>query len=441
MRKILRSTISMGLSMVLMASFVVFGNVTFVKGGAPEISNPRVENQISTWDCVYFGNYYINNSTDKEPIMWRVLSVTDDDMYLLSDRIIESGSYHTTNDAVTWEKCQLRSWLNDDFLNAAFTSEEQQAIKTTLVKDNPHCTSNTTYGNDTLDKVFLLDTQDCIKTEYGFDNEFFPMDYTLMGKNTPYVIENGGFNVSGIGEYYESNSTWWLRSGGLEPEDTEFASVITPAGGGGAFAKNTNNFGIRPVLHLDKEKTDVWSYAGTINSENVFNQWKPAEEGIELNGYQVNYQRNGMRTIYTVSDTIDGKEVVERGLIYGVGGYVDESEINIESVSPYVYSCAANEYGSLGAHYSDSLPNTTSYALTLKFAGNSAKEFNTEWYVRAYAKLSDGTYSYSDVQSYQIYGVADELYQGKQMDTLEGHDYLYNNILKKVNPNYELIPY
>lgn len=49
-----------------------------------------------TWDCVYFGRYYQNdkngdgkaNEQDTmQPIKWRVLSVSDGNMVLLSDQL------------------------------------------------------------------------------------------------------------------------------------------------------------------------------------------------------------------------------------------------------------------------------------------------------------------------------------------------------------------
>lgn len=53
-----------------------------VKAAALTLHNPTMINGISTWDCVYFGNYWqddtngdglANKNDAKKPIKWRVL--------------------------------------------------------------------------------------------------------------------------------------------------------------------------------------------------------------------------------------------------------------------------------------------------------------------------------------------------------------------------------
>ncbi len=159
-------------------------------------------------------------------------------------------------------------------------------------------------------------------------------------------------------------------------------------------------------------------------------------EGLEVNGCQVNANCGGVRTIYTVTDTIYGKKVVERGLTYGVGGYANLNDVTYGSSSEYVASFAADARGPMKTNHSNTLTAGTSYAMTLKFAAGTKKEFQTTWYVRAYAKLSDGTIVQGPINYYIIYDMADYFYQNYGMPTKEGHQYLYDFILKKVNPNY-----
>ncbi|MCR5704151.1 MAG: hypothetical protein K6G85_05970 [Eubacterium sp.] len=165
------------------------------------------------------------------------------------------------------------------------------------------------------------------------------------------------------------------------------------------------------------------------------------EGGVEINGYQVSNTVGGMRTVYTVSNKINGKNVVEKGMVYGIGTYTNESEMYVGNTSRYVASFAANGDGVLTKNYSKTLTSATSYAMTMKFAVGNAKEFTTKWYVRAYAKLSDGSIVYSDVENYTIYNIANILYQRVMMPNPAGHQYLYNNILTKVNPDYKAVDY
>ena len=73
---------------------------------------------------------------------------------------------------VTWATCTLRTWLNDTFLNTAFTSAEQAAIKNTTVvnDDNPY--SDAKVCVDTIDKVYLLSIAEANNTTHGFNGDF-----------------------------------------------------------------------------------------------------------------------------------------------------------------------------------------------------------------------------------------------------------------------------
>ena len=63
-----------------------------------------------------------------EPLKWRVLNVSDSTAILLSDLIIDSQEYDDVKEVrdVTYNTCTLRSWLNSDFLNLAFSNAEKE---------------------------------------------------------------------------------------------------------------------------------------------------------------------------------------------------------------------------------------------------------------------------------------------------------------------------
>lgn len=60
-----------------------------------------------------------------EPIEWEVLGTDSNGTLLVSRYILDCQPYNTEYVDVTWETCSLRAWLNDDFLNTAFTPFEQ----------------------------------------------------------------------------------------------------------------------------------------------------------------------------------------------------------------------------------------------------------------------------------------------------------------------------
>ncbi|MGI6012857.1 MAG: DUF6273 domain-containing protein [Oscillospiraceae bacterium] len=58
--------------------------------------------------------------------------------------------------AVTWGTGTIRSWLNNTFLNQAFTSEEQEKILPTTVVNAENAEYQIIGSNDTIDQIFLL---------------------------------------------------------------------------------------------------------------------------------------------------------------------------------------------------------------------------------------------------------------------------------------------
>ena len=113
---------------------------------------------------VKFGNYNYFDENDKRPIEWIVLDKKEDRYLLLSKYVIAEMIYNQRNEyCATWDKCDVRRWLNKEFLNEAFTPDEQEIIITTNVTadENPFVVSDV--GNDTQDKVFLLSIMEVYK--------------------------------------------------------------------------------------------------------------------------------------------------------------------------------------------------------------------------------------------------------------------------------------
>ena len=78
---------------------------------------------------------------------------------LLSKYGLNAKLYKETYVSVTWEECTLRTWLNEKFLNKAFTAQEQAEILMTNVDNSSsqgYYEWSTSGGNNTQDKIFLL---------------------------------------------------------------------------------------------------------------------------------------------------------------------------------------------------------------------------------------------------------------------------------------------
>ena len=156
-------------------------------------------------DYIYFGEYEQDNDTSngKEDIEWLVLKEVGNSILVVSKYGLESMPYNTTGVDVTWETCTLRKWLNETFVNDAFSAEEQSKIEITNVSADKNPNYNTNPGSATQDKVFLLSTNS-FDTEYG------------KCAASKYAKEHGAYTFGAYTtESGELTCQWWLRTPGI----------------------------------------------------------------------------------------------------------------------------------------------------------------------------------------------------------------------------------
>ena len=222
------------------------------------LHNPVVKTDVLAWDTITFGNYWqedtnddgeINTNDEKKPIRWRVLSVEGDDAFLMADQAIESRPFDEEGSAVTWEKCSLRKWLNEDFIKEAFTEEEQAAIMETTVVNKDNEEYNTEAGADTQDKIYLLSIDEAADTQYGFEES----DKAAFHRTSPArEVAQTMYSSEAYNAFF-----WWLRSPGKE----NCVSNVGMAGDGDSEGTFAQTYGaVRPVLHL-KLSAPVWEKA------------------------------------------------------------------------------------------------------------------------------------------------------------------------------------
>ena len=268
MKKIKQATAVL-LSLVLVVSLLQMwtGTNEKVKAAGYGISNPTTDsNGVTTWDCIYFGNYCQSSEKTKEPIKWRVLSVDGDDAFLLADQNLDCQPYNETYTDVTWETCTLRTWLNDVFCNTAFNAAEQAAIKTTTVVNDENPFYGTSGGNNTQDKIYLLSLAEASDSSYGFDSEIMANSNTRVSTNTAHLkVVNSSMYSAGSADW------WWLRSSGYPLSN---ASQVSDSGYGYGIGREVNYsaYAVRPVLHLNLNNLSdntlsLWSKAGQVASE------------------------------------------------------------------------------------------------------------------------------------------------------------------------------
>ena len=194
-------------------------------------------------DYITFGAYEqdANTSNGKEPIEWLVLAKENDRLLVISRYALDYKPYNEKNTSVTsvtWETCTLRKWLNNDFLNAAFSSTEKAMIPTVTVSADKNPIYSTNPGNATQDKVFLLSIPEADK--------YCTSGSARQCKPTAYAKTQGA---------YQDNSglcSWWLRSPGVSQRDAAY--VITHYGVYNfGLSVNRDSVAVRPAMWINLE--------------------------------------------------------------------------------------------------------------------------------------------------------------------------------------------
>lgn len=152
----------------------------------------------------------------------------------------------------------MRSWLNgygaemnrdgkdysdNNFLDNAFSTGEQSAIKITNVVDD--AVYGTEGGNGTTDKVYLLSIDEVTNPEYGFIS-------SVSGTNTRQAV-----NIA-----HTAADLWWLRSPGLR---SDYASYMFRDGS----VENGVWYFTVYIVHTVKKDEYMEQYTQTIG-KNVY---------------------------------------------------------------------------------------------------------------------------------------------------------------------------
>ena len=105
----------------------------------------------------WVGNEVSFGSWEGKPIRWRVADLRGKMRLLLAEEIVTRRHYHrTTLEDATWSDCSLRKWLNKDFLEVAFTSQERLRIVPNKLANLRNRKFYTQGGPDTMDRVHVL---------------------------------------------------------------------------------------------------------------------------------------------------------------------------------------------------------------------------------------------------------------------------------------------
>ena len=181
-------------------------------------------------------------NTDADPILWRVLSVDEERVYLCSEYILFASELDPDKKAYEtyegWFK-ETRLWrtLNRDFINTAFTKKETKML----------------YEDKDYGRVYLLGTEDLNDRKLGFGTS-----KRRKAWSTEVAIRLYGTYVYSTDS--GCNSPYWTRKTSSHPGA---GICIKKDGGIGYYSCMYKEQGVRPVINLKPDSYKITSGSGT----------------------------------------------------------------------------------------------------------------------------------------------------------------------------------
>lgn len=185
---------------------------------------------VSAGQKINFGNYWQSKATswtdgtktqqssyNKDTVTWRVLANNSGVLTLLSDKALYADAFDCTSPySNIWGGSEISTTLNNTtagsgFMGDAFTTTEQGLITTVahdIYKDNGDLppTGTVDTGNDTSEKIYLLDLKDLL------DTSLFPDANSKKAQATDFAQNVSVYGNSSTAYVSSGNTYWWLRS-------------------------------------------------------------------------------------------------------------------------------------------------------------------------------------------------------------------------------------
>ena len=192
-------------------------------------------------ESIYIGTYEQDNNEEngKEEIEWIVLEKYNNKILVISKYSLDCQKYDTSYTETTWHDCTLRTWLNDDFYNSAFTDEEKSVINSSSISGEANSQYDTDYGANSNDYVFLLSSNEISK--------YFKTDNSRFCSPTEYARQNYFEEISA-----NESCRWWSRTPGITKKNVVAIKTDNSINYFGLYAFDMAF--VRPAMWIDISK-------------------------------------------------------------------------------------------------------------------------------------------------------------------------------------------
>lgn len=228
----------------------------------------------STWESGEDKTYQLRNGYEKsvvywfsyDPLTWRILSSSNNEHFVMSNKIVDSVEYSFFAEKGLQEKTDyqgntglvypnnykysgLRKFLNVNFYNQAFTDLEKNKVLTTDVNNSQETTlykTNIYACGNTSDKVFAPSASELLNESYGFSKEYATFDPARKLKLTDYALCLGEYRFS---DENDGNGNFLMRS----PDKVNSFSVSAVYGTGYAngYYHSVVPTGVVPAMRIE----------------------------------------------------------------------------------------------------------------------------------------------------------------------------------------------
>jgi len=217
---------------------------------AAEATDIQGYNKKTKYQYVTFGTFPVEADGTEGPLLWRVLEVKNNEAYLLTEYIVDVHYVHLDTVAyydTKWEDSDLFAYLQNDFMNRAFSAGEQAVIL-----------QRTEDGG----LVTLPHIDDMRNAKFGFDS-----NNSRLCTGTEYAKE--------IGLYiYTKKHSPWISRNKSESRPQQQRRVMSEGKLGTVPCGNVD-LGIRPCVYVDLTKLTISGGSGTKD-----NPWVLTAEDI-----------------------------------------------------------------------------------------------------------------------------------------------------------------
>lgn len=213
---------------------------TTVRELNPDIRlNIKEKDKKTSYNVVKFGKYDMEIGYTGD-IEWLVVDKNDSSYLLVSRYIIDCKNFNDTDIEVLWNNSSLNKWLNNYFLNSAFSSDEIAYMRPV-----------NEFNLLGKEKVGLLNIATCQK--YFGHEDVNKRNYKLSAEATTFAKSNWEEVVENKNSEYYNCGSFFLTDNGTTDRKAAWVGQYGHIYIDGQAVKLEHGDGVRPVLVVKKE--------------------------------------------------------------------------------------------------------------------------------------------------------------------------------------------